>query len=206
MVGLSLLFDAVGQQAAQEVTVKTYDGATLLETEVATNGTGTADFKPELTLDGFDRMEVAFTKMKPYQRVRLNKLLFGIGYIFGNEDIVSLKHKRAAHPLTLSLPQNELEFTLYNMNNQYDIDAPNSVVRFFEKEQEVTLKYGYDLDGSGNIEWFTGGTFYLYSWDTSGYQATFVAEDIFHKLSQTTYKKGVFDAQYHTITELAAWL
>lgn len=204
VVGLSFLFDDKGEQCAKQVTVSTYDGDIILEQEIATNENYDVDFKPELKLDDFNRMKIEFVRTKPYQRVRLNRLLFGIGYIFNDRKIVSLKHKRSGHPLSLAIPQNELEFVLYNENNQYDIDSPNSIVRFFEQEQEVVLKYGYDISGMGDIEWFDGGLFYLYSWDTKGHQATFTAKDIFYKLTTSTFKKGVFDKNYHSLSDLAS--
>lgn len=204
VVGLSFLFDETAGLAPTQVNVKTYDGEALLEDETASNNGG-AEFKPEFMLDNFDGMAIRFTHGKPYQRLRLTQLLFGVGYIYRGDDIISSRHKRVSHPLSLSLPQNELQFTLFNEDGRYDIDTDNSVVRFFQKEQKILVRYGYDVSGVGDIEWFDAGIFYLETWDVKGSQATFTARDIFYKLTQTMFYKDWFGADLQrTMAQKAA--
>lgn len=124
-------------------------------------------------------------------------------YKFSSDDIIGLTHKRASHPLSLNLPTASLQFTLKNENHLFDPDSGNSIVNYLIAGRDVNLEYGLDVDGKGTIEWFVGGYFYLETWRVNGQKAIFNAVDIFNRLSKSTYKKGVFDQQYHNVHELA---
>lgn len=186
-VGLSFQFDS-RMALPSVITVRTYgEDNSLLNTSIVTN-IDTYDFKPELSLDDFKRMEIEFTAVLPYSRVRLNSILFGIGYTYIGDDLIGVTHKRIVHPLMLTIPVNELQFTLYNMDGRFSITSDNSVIRFLKQKQIVTLRYGYDLTGFGDIEWFKCGRFFLDSWDTKGYQTTFVCRDTIYFLTKTQYR------------------
>lgn len=201
-VGLTFEFDKRVGGLPKEVVVTAYNGTSVVERYDLTD-ISEYDFKPETPLDDFTRLRIEFVEAKPYQRIRLNGLQIGIGYVYSGENLISVSHNRSNHPLSMALPQSSLEFTVYNEDNRFDIDSDSSVVRFLSTGQKAALRYGYDLTGQGYIEWFNAGTFYLDTWDTQGSQATFRAKDLIHNLSKTVYKKGVFDTEYHFIHSLA---
>ena len=94
---------------------------------------------------------------------------------------------------------------MFNEDGRYDIDTDNSVVRFFQKEQKILLRYGYDVSSVGDIEWFDAGIFYPRDLGRQGSQATFTARDIFYKLTQTMFYKDWFGADLQrTMAQKAA--
>lgn len=194
IVGLSFLFDDSVGYAPKTIHVQTFDAdGNLLEDELISDNVE-FDLKAELTLDNFYRIRIKFTAGQPYQRVRLKNITFGIGYVFTSAEMISTKFTRTVHPLALTNPVNNLQFAIFSQDGRLDIDTDNSIVRFFLKEQRVALKYGYDVTGYGDVEWFSAGVFYLDSWDTKGFQATFTAKDEFYRLTQTKYQKGYIPA------------
>lgn len=203
MVGVTLQFDTVTGTAPLDFTVTAYQNGALKNTWLITGNTDVI-YQGELGIEDADRIRIEFIKTRPYNRIRVNSLLFGIAYLFSGEDIISITHNRAASPVSLELPCETLTFTLFNKNRKYDLDSSFSLVPFLQQEQTVTLQYGYDVDGQGDVEWLEQERYRLESWDTDGITAQFTCKDIFHKLVSSTYEKGVFDKQSHTVADLAA--
>lgn len=202
MVGITLQFDTVTGTCPSDFTVTAYDGSTLKNTWEITGNTDVI-YQGELGIENADHIRIEFTKTRPYNRIRVNSMLFGIAYSFSGEDIISITHNRAASPLSTELPAESLNFTLFNEDGRYNIDSSFSVISFLQKEQQVTVQYGYDVDGQGNIEWLSPSTYWLQSWETDGINATFSCSDIFSRLNAATYKKGVLDLKMHSLRNLA---
>ena len=202
MVGITLQFDTVTGTAPIDFTITAYENGTLKNTWSITGNTDVI-YQGELGIEDADRIRIEFIKARPYNRIRINSMLFGIAYSFSDEDIISITHNRAASPVSTELPAESLSFTLFNEDGRYNIDSSFSLITFLQKEQLVTIQYGYDVDGSGNIEWLSPSTYWLQSWQTDGVNATFTCKDIFNKLNSTTYKKGVMDSKTHSLRDLA---
>lgn len=133
------------------------------------------------------------------------RILIG-SHLFEHNRILGLEHTRRAHPLSLSLPSSSLTFSINNENGEFENGTASDIQQYLKEGQQVTLYYGMDLIGAGDlrdVEWFVGGYFFLDSWKTVGAKATFTAVDVFYSLSKTIYKKGTFDGLYHSVKELA---
>ncbi|HWQ98931.1 MAG TPA: hypothetical protein VN538_12685 [Clostridia bacterium] len=192
MAGLTLLFDDVSQTYASAFTVITYnaDGA-VVETHSITNTT--PKYEGALTLDYCKKIVITFTQMTHGgQRLRLQQLMFGLGYTFGNAELFEVQLHRSTSPLSLELPQNKLSFTVHNENAKFDPDSGTSLSSFFADDQECNLSFGYDITGQGQIEWVAMGKFWLSKWYTEGMIAKFEAEDIFARLTKTQFRKGIY--------------
>ena len=203
MVGVTLQFDTVTGTAPLDFTVTAYENGAVKNTWSITGNTDVI-YQGELGIEDADRIRIEFTKTRPYNRIRVNSMLFGIAYSFSGEDIISITHNRAASPISLELPSESLAFTLFNENGKYDLDSGFSLIPFLQKEQKVIIQYGYDVDGQGGVEWLEQDLYLLDSWKTDGINAKFTCKDIFHKLVGSTYVKGVYDKQNHTAASLAA--
>nr|DAR40318.1 MAG TPA: protein of unknown function (DUF5048) [Caudoviricetes sp.] len=203
MVGITLQFDTVTGTCPSDFTVTAYDGSTLKNTWEITGNTDVI-YQGELGIENADHIRIEFTKTRPYNRIRVNSMLFGIAYSFSGEDIISITHNRAASPLSTELPAESLNFTLFNEDGRYNIDSSFSVITFLQKEQQVTVQYGYDVDGQGTIEWLSPSTYWLQSWETDGINAAFSCSDIFSRLNATTYKKGDDSFALLSLSSLAA--
>lgn len=97
----------------------------------------------------------------------------GTDMVFTKTDIVSYSHEQSGCLLSGELPNNKISFSLDNSTGRYN---PNTTI--FEENQKLTVKYGFDIDGT--IEWIKAGTFYLTEWNTptNGLEATFSARDL----------------------------
>lgn len=203
MVGITLQFDTVTGTAPIDFTITAYENGAVKNTWSVTGNTDVV-YQGELGIEDADRIRIEFIKARPYNRIRVSSMLFGIAYSFSDEDTISITHNRASSPISTELPAESLSFTLFNEDGRYNIDSSFSLITFLQKEQLVTIQYGYDVDGSGNIEWLSPSTYWLQSWQTDGVNATFTCKDIFNRLNTTTYKKGVLDTKMHSLRDLAA--
>lgn len=202
IVGITVTFDELFPIPTRML-VLVYEGNTQIA-NFDFNDTDITDyiFSPELRLENFDRIVLQFPDGRPNQRIRINAIEFGIGYLFHSDQVFSFTHTRAGHPLSLSLPKNDLEFTLRNDDERFTADSESSVVQFLMIGQKCELRYAYDLSWD-EFEWFHGGIFYLRSWNATGYMATFSGVSVFEHLTETTYEKSVFDNATHTMLEYA---
>ena len=71
-----------------------------------------------------------------------------------------------------------------------------------ELGQEVKLSFGYDIDGSGKIEWMPETLTYLKNWNASDTQVQFVCTDLFDFMNGTFYK-GEYSSSGRTLYDLA---
>lgn len=201
MVGLTIQFDTVTQTYPSEFRIDVYEEGTLKKTETVSENTSVV-YTGELDITDADHIRITFLKTSPYNRIRVDSLVYGIAYVFGDQDLMKVEHKRSINPVSLELPSESLTFTLFNQDDRYNIASQSSLVRFLQQEQTVVIRYGYEIDSNGTIEWLDGSTYWLESWNVDGIQASFTARDIFDKLTLTTYKKGVMDKQNHTLYDL----
>lgn len=172
MAGVTMQFDDIADLYPDRFTITTYlDGAQVALHAVENDG---PRFDTGLALDWFDEMTIAFTRtVRPYQRIHLQTLEFGIGYRFENDDIIEVEFVRSADPLCLELPESKLMLKVYNRVGMFDADAKTPVAEFFQEDQKATLSVGLDVDGHGTVEWIRLCTLWLDSWETNGIEASF---------------------------------
>lgn len=203
IVGVTIRFDERFPRPDQ-VNITVYEGTNIVgEFEYIGDEVYSHDFAPELRIENFDRILIEFRRTNPNQRIHINEVEFGIGYLYLSDAIISLTHTRAGHPLSTEIPKNEIQFTLRNDAGRFTADSGSSVVQFLMIGQKAVLTYGYDLDGTGNFEYFQGGIFYLKSWSASGFNATFNGTSVFERLTETYYDMAVFDNVERTMKDYA---
>lgn len=189
MSGLTLLFDNTSEAYSDHFTVSTYIDDDLVEAHEVVNESPL--YQGILTLGYRNRIEIAFhSTARPYQRLRLQHVLFGIGFVYGNEETIEVSLKRSTSPVSIELPSNKLNFILYNEDGIFAPDSQGSVYSFFTQDQECKLSLGYDIGHA--IEWIGTGKFWLSNWDVDGISARFDSIDIFERMSATTYRRGTY--------------
>lgn len=189
--GITLLFDNTSDAYASKFTVSSYLNNDLVESHEIANIE--SKYEGILTLAEHNRMVITFySTARPYQRLRLQHLLFGIGFVYSNEEIIDVALKRSTSPVSLELPSNKLSFSLYNEDGIFTPDNPCSVSSFFSQDQECKLILGYDVSGDGNTEWIGTGKFWLSEWTAEGITAKFEAADIIERMSAATYRRGTY--------------
>jgi len=194
MSGITLLFDDTSDAYASDFTVATYLNDDLVETHDILNTD--AKYEGLLTLAEHNQMVITFhATARPYQRLRLQLLLFGIGFVYGKEEIMDIALKRSTSPVSLELPSNKLNFSLYNEDGIFTPDSPSSVSSFFSQDQECRLMLGYDVTGNGDTEWIGTCKFWLSEWTVDGITARFEAADIIERMCAGTYRRGTYGSK-----------
>lgn len=183
MAGVTLQFDEIAEVFPSSFTVRTWlDGEAVAEHAVTNDS---PRFDTGLALDWFDHMTITFTEtIRPYQRIRLQTLEFGIGYRFESDDIIEVELVRAAHPLSLELPERRMTLKVYNRDGMFDADAATPIAEFFQEDQQATFFIGMDVDGEGTVEWIQLCRLWLDSWETDGIEATFGFVDHIARLNE----------------------
>lgn len=194
MSGITLLFDDTSDAFASEFTIATYINADPVELHEIENTD--AKYEGILTLTEHNRMVITFhATSRPFQRLRLQHLLFGIGFVYDNDEIMDIALKRSTSPVSLELPSTSLGFSLYNENGIFTPDSPGSVSSFFSQEQECSIAFGYDVTGAGGVEWVGAGKFLLSDWTADGIDARFNCNDIIDRMSTGTYRRGTYGSK-----------
>ena len=200
MVGLTMHFDPAYDTPAQ-FTVLSYRGEELLAEQVVADDIPVV-FIQEFLLEDVDRLVIRFDKAKKAgSRARLNRVEFGIGYTYSDQDLQTLTEKHMGSPISMTLPTSSLTFTLFNEGGRFDVDSDTALQRFLANGQRGVVDYGIDVPGG--IETVPGGVWTLASWRVSGTSAQFTMENVLARLNKTTYETSVYDGTERTLYALA---
>lgn len=151
---------------------------------------------------------VSYIKITPVSmvngqgRLRIYEFLCGVGNVFTNKDVKSYSWKDYVSPISESLPSQDMSISVYNFSQKYNVDNPDSALNFMELGQEISVSFGYDVTGNGDIEWISSNEAYLKSWDADDSQAKFTASDQFDNIN-STYYRGRFRKDGITAYDLA---
>ena len=147
--GLTLTFDTRYQEWPETVTVEFWLDGSVKET-VTQPVTGTK-VVIGAKAESSDKITITFGKCLPYRRPRLEQVLYGVEMIFGNKDIVSIKQSHDVDPLSRRLPKEVMEFTIIDLEHNYDPDNPVGIYSYVDKNAPISLRYGYELP-DGEVE------------------------------------------------------
>lgn len=186
--GITMQFGTV---YATNFTLQTYLDDVLVVEHTLTNAA--SKYEGVLALENHDKMVITFTKLSAAaSHLVLTQLLFGIGLTYDNEDIIKLNARASNSPLSTELPNTAMSFTLYNENGVFDPDGSNSVLSFFSEDQKCALTLGYDVTGTGDIEWLPHSTRYMAAWSAQGIEADFKTDSILSRMTKTLYQRGKY--------------
>lgn len=158
------------------------------------------------TEDVFNK--TSFLKITPLSmvngqgRLRIYEFLCGVGNVFTNKDVKSYSFKDYVSPISDSLPSQDMSLTVYNYSLRYNVDNPESAINYMELGQEISVSFGYDVTGKGDVEWIGSHEVYLKSWDANDTQAKFTATDQFDNI-KSIYYKGRYRKEGITAYDLA---
>lgn len=122
------------------------------------------------------------------KRLRIHSIMFGIGFQFGNKELISTKRTNVIDHLSNELPKKTFEFTIDNRNQKWSMDNPKSYARALDEMQIVSVTYGRELP-DGSIFKIPNGYMALQTWSSTHTTATFKAIG-FLDYSNTTYYGG----------------
>lgn len=159
-------FEVIASNADGEVARKTVKNNTSTVTHV------------DIDLINYSKITIQISRWShPYQHPKCTDILFGVKKVYTKDDLFSFSHEQNVDLLSASLPENTIKFGLRNDDDRWNPDSPMATERYLAERQEISLRYGMDVDGE--IEWIKGGTFWLSEWNTpsNGMEADFTARN-----------------------------
>lgn len=141
----------------------------------------------------YDRIVVVIKKWcLPHHRARVEEIYVGVDKTYRKADLFDYSHSQSADVSSLSLPKNEIKFSVSNITGEYNPYNTEGLSKYLMERQEVKARYGMKMD-DGSIEWIKGGTFYLSEWyaKQNGITADFAARDLLEFMS-ATYHDSVY--------------
>lgn len=188
MAGLTVTFGPVEEALPAQLTLTAWLGQTQLATVTIAP---TRTVQPiELGITGADRLTLSWDKTRaPGQRARLRAVIYGIGYVFGDADIVELTETHTDAPVATELPQAKLAFSLDDTAGRFPISGQSALVQFLREGQYVDLRYG--VETAVGTEWIPGGVWQLDGWSIRDRTANFTAHDRIQELHGTTYETSL---------------
>ena len=135
------------------------------------------------------------------QRLRIKSILFGLGFLFDNTNLISTSWKSEVAHLSDTLPAKSFSFVIDNLSRKFSADNPHSFVAFLQEQQDVEFEYGRKME-DGSIYRIPGGKLNLTSWSSNDTQAKFTAVG-FMDYSTDTYKKGQYYPEGISLWDLA---
>ena len=159
------------------------------DSEVKIYSNTTSKWSTEDVFDGVSYIKITPVSMVNGEgRLRIYEFLCGVGNVFTNKDVKSYSWKDYVSPISESLPSQDMNITVYNFTQKYNADNPDSALNFMELGQEISVSFGYDVTGNGDIEWIASNEAYLKSWDADDSTAKFIATDQFDFINSTYYR------------------
>lgn len=202
--GISITWSKALNGWATDFRVTVYNGNTVVAQKTVTGNTA---LKSAVWIDlvGYTTITIEILRWShPYQRVRVQGIELGIQSVYVKTDLMGYEHTQSADMLSAVLPQNKISFSLRNDDNRWNPDNPTGLERYLAEMQELTVRYGMDVEG--DIEWIPGGKFWLSEWSTpaNGLEASFTAQDatVFMSSVYTGPRSGtLYDIAVAALTE-----
>lgn len=138
----------------------------------------------------------------PYRRARLKKIMFGRQLKFTNSEITSASFTSSVDPISTSISNKSLTFSIDNSKQVYNPFNPTGLLRYMEEKQPISVRFGYEIS-KGNIEWLPSEDMVLLGTPLStDMETTFSASDIFNSEGRVFYK-GLYRPEGITLYDLA---
>lgn len=182
--GITITWGAAHGEFADHFDVIAYNGDTVVaEKEVIGNRSVTSLVMVDII--NYDRIVVRVKKWcLPHHRARVEEIFVGINKVYSKTELFSYNHTQSVDPVSTSLPQAKISFSLDNVSGEYNPYNESGLAKYLMERQEVRSRYGLKLN-DGSIEWVKGGTFFLSEWyaKQNGLSADFVARDLLELMS-----------------------
>lgn len=152
--------------------------------------------------DGTEYLIITPTRMVNGQgRLRIYKILMGIGVSFENKKILKATKTEYISPVTEELSTVDFSLQIENYNRMFDVENKASAIHYLEVGQKVTVRYGYDVR-DGKTVWMDGCVTYLSDWEADDTMMSFNSKDKIDDLSNIYYH-GLYRTEGITLYDLA---
>lgn len=169
---------AYENEHADTFTVTAYNGATVVATKTVTGNTDTVSVV-FMEITGYDSIKITVEKWAhPRSRARIQSLLLGIKHTYTKSNVKEYEHKQSVDLLSAELPNIETTFQVDNLDFLYDPDNEGGMSKYLMSRQQVTIRYGYEIDGKA--EKIPAAVVFLDEWRSprDGIHAEFTARSL----------------------------
>ena len=190
-VGFTIIFDDKANEYPSEFMIESFNASNALINSETVTGNTKHTYISETPSDGYTRLKLTFTKThKPYRRVRVCEVIFGIIQTFDKDNLSELTILNELSPDMSSLPSNEMTVTIENIEKKYNMINPTGLYKYLQEGQALDVNIG--VGETGNIEQINTGKYYFTksSSEDSSMTAQITANDRFHTLDGSMCRIG----------------
>lgn len=183
--GITIRWSSAYNEFAESFDVVACNGNTIVASKSVT---GNKAVKSLIFVDiaNYNKIVILIRKWcLPNHRARVEDVLVGINKVYGKSELFDYSHKQSVDPISTSLPKFEINFSIDNVEGDYNPYNHYGLAKYLMERQEVKTRYGLKLS-DGTIEWIPGGTFFLSEWyaKQNGLTADFTARDMLEFMSE----------------------
>jgi hypothetical protein len=194
---LTLIFSQYTNDYASDIDVAYYDASLVLIS--TTNYTPTGwEFATEDAAADFKQIQITFNSTnKAYRYLRLMGIDYGELVVFEGTDIKSASVVEQVDPISVTLPSNSLEISIYSANSQFSMINPAGDYTALQYRQELAI---YEYVGT-TLTYI--GNYYLDEWENpTDKLITFRCVDLVGVLDTIPYNGGMWATGDITVSEL----
>ena len=118
------------------------------------------------------------------QRFRLQNILMGVGLAYTNKETKSMNLSEFVSSISDELPNQDMNYTFFDTNNNFNVDDENSFIDFLETMQKITVSFGVTLEDK-TVEWQQIATMFLKDWKSQKGIVSFNATDRLSQMEDT---------------------
>lgn len=161
IAGVSIAFDDLGGEWAEELDIKAYDGADALLSSLSFIN-NKALFYTEIRQRNVKKLVFSFKKWnKGLRYCKVSQIVPGIILSFASEGIFELDFEESIDPFSSSLRFPETTLVFDNTDNEFNIINPDGFASFLRQKMKTVPKL--DLIVGARTDSIGMGQFYLYS-------------------------------------------
>ena len=195
--GLSVEFDEVNNEYAEDFIIRTYNSSNVLLNTVTVTANTKALYTYIGNLNNYRKVEVEIQKWsKVDRRARVLEIDFGVIQVYTDDSLIRMSLVEDMDLITGTLPSPEFKFTVDNSAKLFNILNPTGFYAYLQERQPITAQLGVDI-GGGFFEWVPLGEFLLLEWvsDEGTLTASFTARTNLDLMANFDYERLTTNSQ-----------
>lgn len=195
--GISVEFDEVNQEYAEDFVIRTYNASNVLIDTVTVTGNTLANYTYIGNLNAYRKVEVEIQKWsKADRRARVLEIDFGVIQVYTDDSLIRMSLIEDLDLISGTLPSPEFKFTVDNSAKLFNILNPTGFYAYLQERQPITAQLGVDI-GGGFFEWVPLGEFLLLEWvsDEGTLTASFTARTNLDLMANFDYEQLTTNSQ-----------
>lgn len=195
--GITLIFDSNAGEYPSSVTV-TFTNEDSSDVTATVTPTSTS-VEVELVGEAVREVTLTLSGLLPYRRPRILTTIWGIGYSYTNNEIISCSQSNDVDPLARRLPQEKFSFTIHDYEHTFDPDNPQGMYATINKGAPIKVAYGYELD-DGTVEWLKEDNYALDNKPSfANSKVTFSGTGLLSTMTGTYYKGVLGNKNFYSM-------